>query len=55
MPLTALHKLYKKRHGGVSSGGVMSGGVSSGGYSASSGGAMHHSAQSVGRKRAHKM
>jgi len=55
MPLTALHKLYKKRHGGQSSGGVMSGGVSSGGYSASSGGAMHHSAQSVGRKRAHKM
>jgi hypothetical protein len=53
MPLTALHKLYKKRHGGQSSGGVMSGGVSSGGY-ASSGGMMH-SASSIGRKRAHKM
>ena len=58
MALTALAKLHKKRYGGfgpgaaVSSGGMM-GGVASGGYSASSGGA--HSAQSVGRKRAHKM
>jgi hypothetical protein len=55
MPLTALHKLYKKRHGAMSAG-IMSGGVSSGGaigYTASSGGAVH--ATSVGRKRAHKM
>ena len=51
MPLTALHKVYKKRHGGVSSGGIMSGGVSSGG-------AIHSFASSGGKrpsKRAHKM
>ena len=56
MPLTALHKVYKKQHGGVSSGGIMSGGVSSGGaYSSSSGGVIHEHASSVKRKRAHKM
>jgi len=51
MPLTALHKVYKQRHGGASSGGVMSGGESSGG-------AMHSYASSGGKrpsKRAHKM
>jgi hypothetical protein len=51
MPLTALHKVYKKRHGGVSSGGIMSGGVSSGG-------SIHSHASSAGKrpsKRAHKM
>jgi len=49
--LTALHKLYKKRHGGVMSAGASSGGVMSAG--ASSGGA--HYASSGGKKRAHKM
>jgi hypothetical protein len=51
MPLTALHKVYKQRHGGVASGGIMSGGVSSGG-------AIHSYASSGGKrpsKRAHKM
>jgi hypothetical protein len=51
MPLTALHKVYKKQHGGVSSGGIMSGGVASGG-------AIHSFASSGGKrpsKRAHKM
>jgi hypothetical protein len=50
MPLTALHKLYKKKHGGVMSGGIGSA-ISSGGgvgHHASSGGAH-------GKKRAHKM
>ena len=60
MPLTALHKVYKQRHGkmsaGVSSGGIMSAGVSSGGaYTASSGGMMAEHASSVKRKRAHKI
>jgi hypothetical protein len=51
MPLTALHKVYKQRHGGVSSAGIMSGGVSSGG-------AIHSFASSGGKrpsKRAHKI
>jgi len=51
MPLTALHKVYKKRHGKEMSAGIMSGGVSSGG-------AIHSFASSGGKrpsKRAHKM
>jgi hypothetical protein len=51
MPLTALHKVYKKQHGRAMSGGVMSAG-------ASSGGAIHSFASSGGKrpsKRAHKM
>ena len=51
MPLTALHKVYKKQHGGAMSAGVMSAG-------ASSGGSIHHHASSGGKrpsKRAHKM
>jgi len=50
MPLTALHKVYKKRHGKMEAG-IMSGGVSSGG-------SIHSYASSGGKrpsKRAHKM
>jgi len=47
MALTALHKLYKKKHGGVMSGGI--------GSAISSGGGVAHHASSGGKKRAHKV
>jgi len=53
MPLTALHKIHKKKYGGIGSA-VMSGGVASGGMHTASSGGIHH-ASHVGRKRAHKM
>jgi hypothetical protein len=53
MALTALHKLYKKRHGGYGPGSAMSSGGGPG--SAISSGGIHAVRASSGGKRAHKM